>query len=521
MSEAWTILSDPYSRWASPAASRFPPDFDLLVPSAKNLVLLALVENAGKGCSYDDLQAAITASGAVEGVIPKDNLRVAIQDLRTKLADTRFQLRTDRKGREAVLQLLEQDQPGTPKRAANPGRTYEVVRQLEVATAAPAQIAWNLISTRALHHSQHYVLPRSASYWTTYSAGETAARADFELTAYKILFANWVDKAAERSPKGICLLGLNVGGEGDAELSILRELLRRFETVHYLAIDLSGQLLADHAVYLNHQFGSEIQSGRLVCAVKAASFDDPARAVPAVAEVREEFGRKRPDLEAFFPDEFPIFSSYLSNYIGNRSRPECEWDTFNTIFSVFPNNRGHAFFVGFAALRPDGEVEKYPKDWFDFLVQTPRELLYNTNSLSSEQPPEAANEFRMPNCTPEDFQDKYLGTGEEGGNKQFVLQVGEYKGAGQVSGKSYRFSYVTRYGLAAENGGRHLEPGADIQLYRIVKFRPETLVDYLRGMGLEVQLNPVESKKIGTGDFEHRYQLLAAWDDGRPHPPAA
>jgi hypothetical protein len=510
MPEPWTILSDSYSRWAATSVDRFPPDFDLQVPSAKNLVLLALLENSGKECSYDDLQAAIKASGAVEGVIPKDNLRVAILDLRTKLGGTRFNLRTDRKGREAVLQLLEQDRPA-------PRRTYEVVRQLETPTADPGQIAWNLISTRALHHNQHFVLPRSASRWTTYSASETYVRSEFERKAYDRLFRDWLEQAASRS-SGICVLGLNIGGEGDAELSILRDLLGRFETVHYLAIDLSGQLLADHAVYLNHQFGAEIQSGRLVCAVKAASFDEPLRAAACLAEVRAEFARKYPESPPFFPDLYPIFCSYLSNYIGNRSRPQMEWDVFNAVLSVFPKNPGHAFFVGFAQLRPDWRTtdEMYTRELFDFLVQTPRELLYNTRSLSSG----GADEFKIPVCDHAEFVKNHLGSKKEDG-KALIMNVSEYTGAGPITGRAYRFSYVTRYWLATENAGRpfRLKKGSEIHLYQVIKFDEDTLAEYLESMGLEVTKSGVESKPIGEGDCEHRYQLLSAVDPS--HPPSA
>jgi hypothetical protein len=528
MPETWTVLPDQYAHWASSSVERFPPDFELMIPSARNLALLSLLANFGKECSYDDLLFTITASGVLEGTLPKDNLRVAIQDLRTKLNETGFQLRTDRRGREAVLQLVEKDAAGQVRKVSTPGKTYEVLRQLEVSSAAPSQIAWDLVRTRTVHHGQHYVLPRAASYWTTYSASETYARASFERTAYERLFSDWLEEHKE--DKGICVLGLNVGGEGDAELNILRDLVHRFTTVHYLAIDLSGQLLTDHSVYLNHQFGPEIQSGRLVCCVKAASFEDPQRAATAVAEVRAEFAKKHPELGTFFPAEYPVFCSYLSNFIGNRSRPQSEWDVFNAVLSAFPKNPDHAFFVGFAALRPDAKTEDYPRDWFEFLTQTPRELLYNTISLT--QKPNDASEFKVP---PEEEFLKQLGKpGEK--DKRFLIDIQDYQGAGPIKGHAYRFSYRTKNPLETKYEERSflLEKEAEILLYQIVKFDPPTLAAFLNQMGLKVLPNPrgdgavskdppdfgiekwADSKAVGKDygrhRYEHRYQLLAAFD---------
>src|SRR5260370_38180456 len=108
MSESWTIKVEGYGEWGNKAKTS-PSQIDLLSPSVRNLVYLALLDKQGQECSYDDLHQTIYRSGSIEGSIPKDNLRVAVLDLRAKLADSQFDLRSDRRGREAVLQLTERN----------------------------------------------------------------------------------------------------------------------------------------------------------------------------------------------------------------------------------------------------------------------------------------------------------------------------------------------------------------------------------------------------------------------------
>jgi hypothetical protein len=524
MAEHWSIVPEAYAGWANRWADRFSPDMDPLTPSVRNIVFLALLDKQGEESSYEDLQAAIAKNAAVNGEIPKDNLRVAVLELRGKLSDTQFRLQSDRRGREAVLRLAHREDSSHPRSLAGDGgdarQPFQVLRQLESSSATPAQLAWALVRDRGLDHKQLYVLPRSASSWTTYSESETFSRRDFEREAFGNFFGDWLKKPKGKK-RGICLLGLNVGGEGEAELVILRDLLElrdslgdfEFERVHYLAVDLSGQLLADHSVYLNHHFGAEIKAGRLVCAVKAASFDDELKASIAVAEVRAEFLHRYPEVGEFFSEDYPLLCSYLSNYIGNKSRPGCEWDTFNTVFSVFPRHPDHAFFVGFASIIPDPNdptkalEEKYKKEWFDFLLQTPRELLYNIKVLSSDLGDAELPEFTIPNCT----QDKF----EKAPYAQiFLTKYSDYIGAGDIRGMVYKFSYITRGRLSMKYEGRdyELKNGTNLDLYNIVKFDPETLKRYLERMGLNVVLNKGNGKSIGEGEFEHRYQLLSAFE---------
>jgi hypothetical protein len=507
----WNIVTEAYSQWASRWSGPQTSGIDINTANVRNMVLLALLEKQDVKSSYDDLQKAITEVGAVQGEIPRENLRVAVLELRGKLAGTSLQLQSDRSGRDAVFQLkrLKSSSGGRPElQRGSGGQTYEIVTQFECDKVEPSYLACSLLRDGALDHTQLYVLPKSASYWTTYSESETYARSGFEHDAYNALFSEWLEFQASVNPSGISLLGLNVGGEGEAEIIILRDQLERFNNVHYLAIDLSARLMTDHVAYLKHHFGEEIKSGRLLCAAKVGSFEDEAKANTAISEVRYEFSRRYPSLPEFFPEEYPLLCSYLSNYIGNKSRAGSEWDVFKAVLSVFPRHVDHAFFVGFAAIRRDAKgapiQEEYTKEWFDFLAQTPRELLYRNQSLKSEQPANSeSQEFKISSNSDDEFQEKY--------GQQFLLDVKPYEGAKPIRGQRYRFTYKTRWPLTTEFEGKiyRMESGSELALYTIVKFIPETLRDFLAHRNLSATLSATD-KAIGTGRFEHRYQLLAA-----------
>jgi hypothetical protein len=481
----------------------------LSTPNARNIVLLALLEKQDVKSTYDELRRVIAKEGVVKGEIPKENLRVAVLELRGKLAGTPFQLQSDRSGRDAVFQLTRSRKSTGRANLGTAGvQTYEIVTQFDSDIVDPPYLACGLLRDGTLHHTQLYILPKSASYWTTYSENETYARTGFEHEAYETLFTEWLEYQKNENPRGISLLGLNVGGEGEAELIIIRDLLERFDTVHYLAIDLSARLLTDHVSYLKNHFGNEIKNGKLLCAAKVGSFDEEAQAKTALSEVRYEFARRYSSLGEFFPDEYPVLCTYLSNYIGNRSKGGSEWDTFQTVLSVLPRQVDHAFFVGFAAIRHDSNgspiQEQYTKDWYDFLAQTPRELLYTNKTLISEQPPDSDDqEFKISASSEDQFQQKY--------HNRFVLEVKPYEGAEPIRGERYRFTYRTRWPLQTEYQGKtyRLEAGQDLRLYTIVKFVPETLQQFLESRHLTVTLSE-HDKAIGTGRFEHRYRLLAA-----------
>jgi hypothetical protein len=507
----WTIVTESYSQWANRWSGPQTSGIDVNTPNVRNIVLLALLEKQDAKSSYDDLQKVIAREGVVEGEIPKENLRVAVLELRGKLAGTSLQLQSDRSGRDAVFQLRRRKKSTSGGRAdagSLGDQTYEVVTQFESDNVDPSYLACSLVRDGALHHTQLYILPKSASYWTTYSENETFARTGFEHEAYETLFAEWLEYQGKVNSGGISLLGLNVGGEGEAEITILRDLLGRFNTVHYLAIDLSARLLTDHVSYLKHHFGEEIKTGRLLCAAKAGSFEEETHATTAISEVRYEFARRYSSLGEFFPEEYPILCTYLSNYIGNKSKAGSEWDTFRTVLSVFPRQVDHAFFVGFAAIRRDQKgdpiQEEYTKDWFDFLAQTPRELLYTNKTLTSEQPIDSDyQEFKICASSDDEFQQKY--------GDHFALDVKPYEGAEPIRGQRYRFTYKTRWPLKTEYEGKtyRLEAGQDLRLYTIVKFLPDTLREFLERRHLTVTLSE-RDKAIGTGRFEHRYGLLAA-----------
>lgn len=560
---SWSIISDKYEEWAAQWQEQMDRMLGGSSASVRSLVFLALLENRGRRLCYADLCNEISVRGVVTGEIPPQNLRVAVFEITRVLDDGEHEYRLGKRrkegGREAEFILEEaKGRESRTRPQDNKGTKYQVIAQYNSESNYEPVLAAALVRDLQLQPKQMFVLSDAVKAWQEHSKLEKLERTGHEMSWFDNLLGSWRTTQLNRNPEGICLLGLNVGGEGEAELRMVRELLDEYSfesaRVYYLATGLSDHLLQAHEFQLIEQFNREIEEGKLRCGVVAGDFEHDARAL--IRSVREAASRLYPGDAEFFPENLPVLCSYLGNYIGNTTLSKTEWGAFRAVLETFEKHPAHAFFIGYASvLREQGKIkpEEYPESWYAFLGKTPRQLLVPSERIldvkQSDTKADPASLVRdrayLVLELGTDDNDAYkkalikeFSTSKELSDKpapgHYDVKILPYLGAdyrvkivekdgtevweeGRVQGFAYSFGYTTLHAIrAAGTSIKPIPPETRLQLYRIIKFVPETLARFLSQRLVVIEPKRPETDAcnvdliMGVEPFEHCYSLLGA-----------
>lgn len=488
--------------------------------SVKTVIYLTLLERQGELISYqeiaDELHRREMLDGEIEDFTP---LRNGMAQITKALASNgRYELESQKNGKESLFRLKPRE--GGAAYANGSGAGIDVLAVLDD-PALSASTKYKFVARKLFKHSaipSHgiYLPLPAAARWVLYSEGEAQKRGRIEGDECMRLLGGWLDGYVG---KEISLIGLGVG-QGFGEIEILERLLngeRRFERVHYCAIDTSAYLLTDHVERLRHRFKEHLSTGRLACGVVAGNFleDFPK----LIKRLQDEFDARRhlggPGA-AFLPKPGTLVS-ILGNVVGNLEEKSDEKKYFDAVKDVL-GDYDMALLVGVSVRQEEKRREQqkqskkqetYNEDVENLLLATPRYLTHDVNLLRSHQPPDGPES--------EEAAEFFLPDNEAEKQKRWPAEVAatDYFGAGpnvaQVTGKQYQFYYRTRWDLTMSDGDdeKRIPAGSYLMLYNIIKFDWKSLVSYLESRGLvPCGVEPVPHP-IPSGDEERLYVVLA------------
>lgn len=490
----WEIDQDIFYQWIENREHVLSPGLKL-EPTIKVLIFLALLD-AQKACSYKEIREVFDERNIIKGVVPDNTLRTSVLNLSKTLDKFNHSLELKSlRGNFQLLPRLIQD-----RAMLSPGKKHHPVILLQDPPAITAEeIAYELIEKARLSFQALYFSERAARGWEIFSYNESQIRVQYEINAWdKLEIKNRLHNHSNELTSFVSL----APGEGLAEIELLKKILREEpeHKVHYMAIDSSSRLLREHMNLLGETLASEINEGRLICVGLIADIFSGLRetTVRARAElISKNIIHQEND---FLPATSSLLVTYLGNCLGNHYQDQ-ETEIFSIVHSTFPN-RPLEFLVGVSVMRQT--PDEYKRNWDDFLLQTPRQLLEMNRLLESARPfdsqslPEfnlsdAGNSARCPSVIPESY----------------IVRHG-------IQGQIYRFYYILAYnlGLATSLNKDHspLPRGTMILLYNIVKYNMKTLVSGIKTCGLfDVKYDQNYHQIVDTPNGKREYAVFSAF----------
>ncbi len=504
--ETWTIDAAAYEKWLGERAPDFSENLKLANATVRSVVFLALLDLKGNPATYTEINEIIKKRKAVRspqrsrqggGCLPVPTLRVALSELSKTLprTETRFRLKTLKVGREAKMELVDQD--GTAEPAASQGARLVGIAEESASISDPRAIAKELVRDGGgLPFACLYSTYRAAAWWLSFSTKTAAEKKMYEaeaLDAYGV-----ADRLVNASTDGRIAVVALAPGEGLGESEMLRRLLKRKDVkVDYLAVDTSDILLMSHSKLIQERFPDELRNGKLrYCPI----IGDLYRLKTLLPQARMKMG------EGFLKPA-PTLCTFLGNCIGNYENHE--WDFFVSVREAFQTGKPLAFLVGASILRRQGPkedgapiAEKYTLD--PFLLETPRHLLHDLELLVSKD--------ENGNVIPLEKNREFLYEAESPEFKNIIPAL-DYRSPQGIRGQVYRFYYTLKNQLTTASGEQVIPAGERILLYSIIKFELESLARFLEARGFEVKSPPTDypNQVITEGDEAFKYGVLAAF----------
>jgi hypothetical protein len=355
-----------------------------------------------------------------------------------------------------------------------------------------------------------YLYPQAVSNYSWYSQVENPDRVGLEARSWELIQSRLV---GAKSPIAIASLGVSQSGRGEIEL--LRSMLDDGHTVHYLALDFSPLLLLGHVITVQEYFRAHLDSGQLVF---AAVRGELSHLPNALSRARAEFdrrgfvARKTADRSerGFFPSAYSKVVTSFVNCIGNEE-PGRETEFLASIRRAFPKERSLAIFLGIS-VKVKNTIEKYPYEWFDFLVQTPRFLFEERRLLTSldnegrelDPPSNEDKEFVLeepPKKRPSNWQAK---------NCEVESLKNQKNESNSLRYDLYKFWYRLKYRLTdREHRSVVIASEQKIRLYSIMKYDLNSFRGFLEESAYKVtEIGMIDvTSRLGE---KRRYAVVAA-----------
>ena len=459
----------------------------------------------GEFRNYNELISIMEHHGVIDkGGLTPASVRVAIRDLLKSLNNN-----------PTKYSLERGDSPGVHRLVATTDTLRRLIRRqvvmdipLHHPKGTPEELVRNIVDRRVLPFYSAFNLPDSAMRWLSINEPEGLTRSKVESEAWKVLGVDkWVQST--NGHQVLSVVGLAVGA-GDGERALLRAILDDTPThvqVHYLAIDLSPTLLTHHAQHLYLDFRREMDTGRLVCSTvigdifalsdpnRSPDWDAICRARKAVA-VSEGLAPR----DDFLPKASPMIVTCFGNTVGN-SDPDDERVFFELIRDRLGEDRRvpHTaagplqFIVGISLTdaRTTGYGDRRGGDLVEFLLRGPRELM--RRSLLTIDGGKSDKEL------PPDL--KVIGEANWSVGNTFKYSLG-------LTGYRYVLDYTLQRDVSAESGGRTLKKGSTVQLYAINKYDKDSVIKFLRSLGMLVAENVIKKNE------KHWHERNIAEDGG-------
>jgi hypothetical protein len=297
------------------------------------------------------------------------------------------------------------------------------------------------------------------------------------------------------SDKVVGVLGVAIG-EGWGEIELLRKVLARGDTVHYLALDLSPILLAAHIEIVREVFERELLEGRLVC---AGFLGDAFADLELAVEACESHFRSRKVFslqQDFLPEAAPLLVTYLGNCLGNDSNDREEL-IFDAIATAFTSHNLVSILVGISVMR--SSADSYSLSSNDFFLQIPRYLTNEIKLLRSARSKSAAE--------PAEFE---MGAGSASSGRRMPPVTPRAYRSGVIEGEIYDFHYTLDFDLEFSGENLKAEAGTRLLLYSVTKFQPRSVVDFIDRIGYSVVYNHNYHNRVETAFGPREYAVLLA-----------
>lgn len=490
--QGWKVVSEVFTEWLE----KNKDELGLALnpePTIKVLIFMALLD-ANKPCTYAQIREIFENKRIVDGVIPDNTLRTSILSLGKTL--DKYNHALELQSSRGKFKLI----PRSSSLTLEPSeKEHPIVFILDPPTVKAKDIACELVEKARLPFHSLYFLEWSARWWQIFSHNESEIRVQYEADAWEKL---GVKKRLFTNPNNIISFVSLAPGEGLAEIELLKKILSEDSNkiIHYMAVDSSQRLLREHINLLRETLATDVNNGRIICVgVIADIFNN----------LRETLNRVRKELvdkcyinqeEDFIPSSSSLIATYFGNCLGNYYQDQ-ETEIFSIIYSTF-SNRPLEFLVGVSVMRTT--PDEYRRNWDDFLLQTPKNLLENNKLLESDRVhgdnclpefnlPKAGDSERCPSVVPE----------------AYIVRHG-------IRGQIYRFYYKLSYDLKLasniDKNSRYLPKGTLILLYNIVKYDISSLVSGIETCGLfKVKYDKKYHQMVDTPNGMREYAVFSAY----------